>query len=119
MQYRTRGTKGVGEPLGAESSVPRTNSGDFILEMCSLNSDFHGAGGRADAEGAVVDMVRRNRERRRDAVREAMVAIVREQLIDCDALEAVKSCEASDYLMLSKNDVVINQICTCQIVQIQ
>jgi hypothetical protein len=76
MQYRTRGTKGVGEPLGAASSVPSTNSGDFIFEMCSLNSDFHGAGGRADAEGAVLDMVRRKRERRWDAVREAMMAVV-------------------------------------------
>lgn len=76
MQYRTRGTKGVGEPLGAASSVPNTNSGDFILDMCSLNRDFHGAGGRADAEGVVVDMVRRKRERRRDAVREAMMAIM-------------------------------------------
>ena len=80
MQYRTRGTKGVGDPLGAESSVPRTNSGDFILEMCSLNRDFHGAGGRVDAEGAVVDMVRRTRERRWDAVREAMITVVRRQL---------------------------------------
>jgi hypothetical protein len=47
------------------------------LEMCSLNRDFHGAGGRADADGAVVDMVRRKRERRWDAVREAMIAVVR------------------------------------------
>jgi len=62
--------------LGAASSVPNTNSGDFIFEICSLNRDFHGAGGRADAEGAVVDMVRRKRERRRDAVREAMMAIM-------------------------------------------
>ena len=74
MQYRTRGTKGVGEPLGAASSVPNTNSGDFIFEMCSLKRDFHGAGGRADADGAVVDIVRKKRERRCEAVREAMIA---------------------------------------------
>lgn len=77
MQYRTRGTYGVGEPEGALSSVPSTNSGDFIFEMCSLKSAFHGAGGSADAEGAVVDIVRRTRERRCDAVREAMFAELR------------------------------------------
>jgi hypothetical protein len=75
MQYRTRGTNGVGAPFGAASSVPSTNSGDFILEMCSWKSCFHGAGGSADAEGAVVDMVRRKRERRWVAMREAMMAM--------------------------------------------
>lgn len=82
MQYRTRGTYDVGEPSGALSSVPSTNSGDFILEMCSLKSAFHGAGGSAAAEGVVVDMVCRTRERRCEAVREAMVAelLEREQV---------------------------------------
>jgi hypothetical protein len=41
--------------------------------MCSLKSCFHGAGGSVEAEGAVVDIVRKARERRRVAMREAMV----------------------------------------------
>lgn len=44
--------------------------------MCSWKSCFHGAGGRAVAEGAVVDIVRKIRERRPVAMREAMVAIL-------------------------------------------
>jgi hypothetical protein len=43
--------------------------------MCSLKAFFHGAGGKADAEGVVDDIVRKKRERRWDAMREAMVAI--------------------------------------------
>jgi hypothetical protein len=39
-----------------------------------LKAVFHGAGGRADVEGVVDDIVRRKRERRWDAVREAMIA---------------------------------------------
>jgi hypothetical protein len=42
--------------------------------MCSLNSRFHGAGGSEEAAGVVLDMVRKTRERRLDAIREAMVA---------------------------------------------
>lgn len=76
MQNRTRGTKGTGAPGGAESSVPSTNSGDFILERSSWNCFLHGAGGRTDASGAVDDMVRRKRERRPVAVREAMMAVL-------------------------------------------
>lgn len=68
MQYRTRGTYRVGEPSGALSSVPSTNSGDFILDRCSLKSAFHGAGGSAAVEGVVVDMVRRTRESRCEAM---------------------------------------------------
>lgn len=44
--------------------------------MCSLKSCFHGAGGSADAVGVVVDMVRRTRDRRLDATREAMIAVL-------------------------------------------
>jgi hypothetical protein len=42
--------------------------------MCSLKSCFHGAGGSVEAKGAVVDIVRKTRERRQVAMREAMVA---------------------------------------------
>jgi hypothetical protein len=47
------------------------------LEMCSSKSCFHGAGGSAAVEGAVVDMVRTKRESRPVATREAMVADLR------------------------------------------
>jgi hypothetical protein len=40
-----------------------------------LNSFFHGAGGSAEADGVVVDMVRKKRERRPVAMREAMIAV--------------------------------------------
>ena len=46
------------------------------MERCDWKALFHGAGGRADAEGVVVDIVWRRRERRWDAAREAMVAIM-------------------------------------------
>lgn len=65
----------MGEPFGAVSRVPSTNSGDFIFEMCSSKSCFHGAGGSTEAEGVVVDMVRKTRERRMLAIREAMIAV--------------------------------------------
>ena len=42
-----------------------------------MKAFFHGAGGRTDAEGTVDDIVRRKRERRWDAVREAMIAILK------------------------------------------
>ena len=45
--------------------------------MWLLKSCFHGAGGSADAEGVVCDIVRRKRERRRAGMREAMVAVLR------------------------------------------
>lgn len=44
MQYRALGTHGLGEPVGATARVDRTNSGDGILEICSRNVFFHGAG---------------------------------------------------------------------------
>lgn len=44
--------------------------------MCSLKSCFHDAGGSTEAEGVVVDMVRKTRERRVLAMREAMMAIL-------------------------------------------
>jgi hypothetical protein len=46
------------------------------LDKWSLNSFFHGAGGRTDAVGAVCDMLRSTRRRRRDPEVGAMIAIV-------------------------------------------
>jgi hypothetical protein len=48
--------------------------------MCSWKSCFHGAGGSSEAAGVVVDIVRKKRERRRGAMREAMVAVWTGQL---------------------------------------
>lgn len=92
MQYRTRGTKGVGDPVGAASRVPRTNSGDLSFERCEAKSVFQGAGGSADAVGAVVDMLRRIRERRWDATREAMVAVKKLFICVCEFVRW-KDCE--------------------------
>ena len=64
--------------------MPSTNSGEGILETCSLKSDFQGAFGRAEAEGTVDDMVERRRTRRRGAIEKAMLA----------SLEAVVNSES-------------------------
>jgi hypothetical protein len=50
----------VGEPVGAATRVERTNSGDGILEICSRNVFFHGAG----CEGVRVEVEDMALERR-------------------------------------------------------
>jgi HAMP domain-containing protein len=69
--------------------------------MCSLNSCFHGAGGSEEAVGVVLDMVRRTRERRLDAIREAMVAVLAGRL---QVQFEIQVYVARDEI----NDVVIN-----------
>jgi hypothetical protein len=63
IHCRARGTYGVGEPFGAAARVERTNSGDGILEICSRNAFFHGAG-CAEAREEVEDMARERRASR-------------------------------------------------------
>jgi len=53
----------VDEPIGAASRVERTNSGDGIVEICSRNAFFHGAGCE-EAWEEVEDMVRERRASR-------------------------------------------------------
>lgn len=121
MQYRTRGTNGVGAPEGAASSVPSTNSGDFICDRCELKSAFHGAGGSADADGVVADMLWTRRVRRAAVRDEAMVA-------DLDVVVVVVLIQGMERICnfvptsLPKSDVVITQPvhhAFCAIMQIQ
>jgi hypothetical protein len=63
IQFRARGTYGVGEPVGVAARVERTNSEDGILEICSRNVFFHGAGCE-EAWEEVEDMARERRASR-------------------------------------------------------
>jgi hypothetical protein len=75
MQYRARGTYGVGASFeSAGWREASTNSGESILDRCVRKSGRHGATPTLEEVVAVVDIVRAIRRRRALAV-EAMVEI--------------------------------------------
>lgn len=60
-----------------------------------MKSCFHGAGGSTDAGGAVEDMVRKKRERRWVAIREAMIAVSKiEQVCQVKSIQLAWSLES-------------------------
>jgi hypothetical protein len=85
--------------------------------MCSWKSCFHGAGGSSEAAGVVVDIVRKKRERRRGAMREAMVAVWISKLLNISEACSAK-LEHWSFWCYEINDVVMHLLWSSYVLRI-